>query len=81
MVCILRLFSLRSKCVCVFVKIMDEKLEQKLLKWYEECTSESESEHDPYSTDEDPDFELNVSDMDQGSSDSENCTTYVANQG
>lgn len=51
---------------------MDEKERQRLLKFYEECDSdEISSERDPYSTDEDSDYEANSSELNEGSSDSE----------
>lgn len=51
---------------------MDEREREKLLQWYEECDSDGfESKHDPYSTDEDPDYEISDSEIDETSSDSE----------
>lgn len=52
---------------------MDEKEEQRLRKWYDECDSDDAmSLHDPYSTDEDSDFEVNRSELEESSSDSDN---------
>lgn len=60
---------------------MDEKEKQKLLRWYDECESDTApSEHDPYSTDEDSDFEVNSSELEESSSDSESENTSLGDQ-
>lgn len=60
---------------------MDEKERQRLLKLYEECDSdEISSEHDPFSGDDDSDYEANSSELNESSSDSDSELENTNNQ-
>ncbi|CAH1973400.1 unnamed protein product, partial [Acanthoscelides obtectus] len=62
------LFVIESGCTHSSYSKMDDKYREQWMRWYEECESEDESRHDPYSTDD------SIADPEYMQQDSDSCT-------
>ncbi|CAH1995156.1 unnamed protein product [Acanthoscelides obtectus] len=62
------LFVIESGCMHSSYSKMDDKYREQWMRWYEECESEDESRHDPYSTDD------SIADPEYMQQDSDSCT-------